>query len=44
MTLSNFFEKINEKEIPEGWDFEKKKYMYLWIKTLSSEEERNFKF
>ena len=24
MTLSNLFEKVDEKDIPEGWDFEKK--------------------
>ena len=45
MTLSNLFAKIDEKEIPEGWDFEKKIICIygLGLYLLKMKEISNFK-
>ena len=45
ITLSNLFEEIDEKEIPEGWDFEKKIICIygLGLYLLKMKEISNFK-
>ena len=45
MTLSNLFEKVDEKDIPEGWDFEKKIICIygLGLYLLKMKEISNFK-
>ncbi len=44
ITLSNLFKEIDENDKSWRMGFWEKNYMYLWIRTLSSEDERNFKF